>query len=507
MSSELLADQPLGEKLIKKWFWLYLFAYLIAPAGYLVKVIISNSVSVADVGVLYSIVGLVWLLNVYNDLGLTESLQYFLPRYWLKKQYNYIKTSIYISLFAQLITAILIGALLRVWAPWLAENYFHSPSAMGILRYFCLYFLWINLLQSLQNIFLAFQDTFSSKLVEFVRMRSVVAFTILFFLNEKQSIERYSLNRILWLVLGIIVAGIIFYIKYRKHLLQWEVVLEKPMLREYINYAVWAFIWLNIGSVFWQVIQQIVLVMIGPESAWYYTNFLSLFAISFVIIWPIMGLIFPMVSQLASSNDIKKLSVLCDFFYTHFMVFSFSLTIIFLFLWKELALVIFWTKFLFSGTLLSMSAVIVVVNTLSAFNFAVLAWLGKIKERVKVLIISVILMILTSILWIMLIGIYGAILGFVVWEITLFVLSYFLLEKQISFTLNYKFIVKNISLMLLLGCMIRYFKNKIFVLDDIMRHQNLWRLILLWVFFYLSVSILNRRKLLVLKREINRLRN
>jgi len=53
---QLLADQPLGEKLIKKGFWLYLFTYFTVPAGYIVRVLISNSVSVADVGVLYSIV-------------------------------------------------------------------------------------------------------------------------------------------------------------------------------------------------------------------------------------------------------------------------------------------------------------------------------------------------------------------------------------------------------------------------------------------------------------------
>jgi hypothetical protein len=42
--------------------------FLIAPAAYFIKVIISNSLSVSDVGVLYTIVGLVSILNVYNDL-------------------------------------------------------------------------------------------------------------------------------------------------------------------------------------------------------------------------------------------------------------------------------------------------------------------------------------------------------------------------------------------------------------------------------------------------------
>jgi len=174
MSGELLADQPLGEKLIKKGFWLYFFSFLVAPAGYITKVLVSNSVSVADVGVLYSIVGLIGFLNIYNDLGLTESLQYFLPRYWIKKQYDYIKTSIYIRLFAQVATAIIIALFLWFGAPWLAENYFHSPNAVIILKYFCFYFLGINLFQILQSIFAAFQDTFSTQFTDFIRMWSIV---------------------------------------------------------------------------------------------------------------------------------------------------------------------------------------------------------------------------------------------------------------------------------------------------------------------------------------------
>ena len=368
MDWELLADQALGEKLIKKWFWLYLFAYLIAPAWYIVKVVISNSVSVADVGVLYSIVGLIGLLNVYNDLGLTESLQYFLPRYRINKQYNYIKTSLYISFFIQIITTLVIAALLRFGAPWLAENYFHSSNAVVILRYFCFYFLGINIFQSMQSIYSAFQDTFSSQFIEFVRMWSVVVFTILFFFTDKQSIEWYSLNRILWLTVGILVSCVIFYKKYKTPLLQGMIVREKPMFNEYLHYALWSFLWLNIGNLFGWVIQQIVIVMIGPESAWYYTNFSTLFGISGVIIWPIMWLIFPIVSELVTKKDTHKLSLLFNFFYTYFSLFSFSLAILFLFLWKELALIIFWTKFLLSGTLLSISSIFIICNNLYLLN-------------------------------------------------------------------------------------------------------------------------------------------
>jgi hypothetical protein len=78
---------------------------------------------------------------VYNDLGLTESLQYFLPKFWIKKEYNHIKTTIYLSFLVQFGTAILIALGLWFGSDWLAINYFHNPISADILKYFCLYFL------------------------------------------------------------------------------------------------------------------------------------------------------------------------------------------------------------------------------------------------------------------------------------------------------------------------------------------------------------------------------
>jgi len=260
--SKILQDQTLWEKLIKKWFWLYFFSFLVAPAGYLIKLFVSNSISVADVWVLYSIVSLISLLNTYNDLWLTESLQYFLPRFLIKKQYNYAKTSIYLSLAVQIFTAIVIACVLWLFAPWLAVHYFHSESAVIALKYFCFYFLWINLFQTLQSIFISIQDTFSQQFTEFIKQWCVVWFTILFFFTWKASIERYSLNWIIWLLIWIIVALILFRKKYSNELLQWKFEYDKKVAKEYIKYALWCFIWLEVGVLFWNLIQQFIIIFL-----------------------------------------------------------------------------------------------------------------------------------------------------------------------------------------------------------------------------------------------------
>jgi len=115
MEGELLADQPLGQKLIKKWFWLYFFMMITAPVGYIIKVIVSNTLSVSDVWIFYSVLGFVGLVSIYHDLGLTEALQYFLPKYWIEKKYNSYKTIIVITLLAQVAIGTAIACLIYFW--------------------------------------------------------------------------------------------------------------------------------------------------------------------------------------------------------------------------------------------------------------------------------------------------------------------------------------------------------------------------------------------------------
>ena len=84
--------------------------------------------------------------------------------------------------------------------------------------------------------------------------------------------------------MGILIAGLLYREKYRSPLMQGSFEWNKPILKEYRNYALRAFIGANIGNVFGQIIQQMVIYFLGAEAAGYYANFLSLFYIGNLII-------------------------------------------------------------------------------------------------------------------------------------------------------------------------------------------------------------------------------
>lgn len=101
----LFPDEPLKKKLLRNGFWLYFFSFIVAPTGYIIKVIASRELSVEDIGVFYSVLGIIGLISTYNDLGLTEALQYFLPHYLIDKDYKKAKSMLSFAMISQLISS------------------------------------------------------------------------------------------------------------------------------------------------------------------------------------------------------------------------------------------------------------------------------------------------------------------------------------------------------------------------------------------------------------------
>ena len=500
---ELLADETLSQKLIKKWFRLYFFAYLSAPLWYFVRLIISNSpeVSVADFWVLYSIISLITFLYTYNDLWLTESLNFFLPRFYIKKEFNNIKTVIQLSLCVQILTWIVIATWLWFGSNWLSANYFHSEHAWIILKYFCAYFILTNIFQVIGTIFNAFQKTFEYQLTGFIRMFLILTFVMICFFTNNWTIERYSLSWVVGLGLTIFIS-LLLYKKYRPSLMQWKFHWDYVMLKKYSKYALRAFIWSGVSSLFGQIVQQMVLYFLGAENAWYYSNFLSLFFIWTTLIGPIIWLIFPIVSELTEKKDEHKLSLLYSFFYNYFSILILSFATLFIVLWPEICIALFWKQYLTSWVLLEHAGIFLLFSLLASFNYNVLGWMWKVRERVYITWIACVLTIIVTLIWIKSFGIYWAWIAFGLSCMFTRWLSLYLLRRQnFAFTVNWKFAIKNILLFIILWCIIYFWKG--YIIDtDWNRWYMIARLIIIGLIFYGMIALFNLGMVKKVKGEI-----
>ncbi len=505
----LLQDQPLGQKLIKKWFWLYFFMLLTAPVGYIIKVLISNTLSVEDVGIFYSVFWLLMLFVSYHDLGLTEALQYYLPKYWIHKEYDNYKTILYITVFAQLITGSSIALGLYFSADWLSIHHFGSPAAADILKILCRFFLGINFIQVAASVYTAFQDTLASSLVEFVKLYSILGFTLIFWITHTLTLANYSIAWIIWVFISMIFSLLWFKKKYGYTLNKWSFAPTVSLIGKQIKYASWIFLGANVGSLFSQVDQQIVVHFLWLKAAWYYSNYWSLITMYSLITSPLLALVFPIVNELIQKNDHPKLALFQDIFYKYFSLLGLSLWALFLILGQVIAVVFFGEKFLYSGTLVAYLGPFLIFSILYAINYGIMAGLGQVKQRVKILVWGLLTNIVLNLVLIVWFGrgLVGAVIAIAVSWIVLwwYSLHYVHTYQKISFDWN--FFIKNLFLILVLSWCVYWISSKVFILSDALRFTNLGYLFLVAIVYYLLIAFANYKSVKALMGELKFIKN
>lgn len=155
----MLNEESLAQKFIKKGFWLYLFTFLSAPLGYIIKMTLARDLSVAEFGLFYGIISLITLLSALNDLGGTETLNYFLPKYIIKKEYGKVKYILWLIFKLQIFSSLAIIAIIFAFSDAIATLHFKDIAAVEILQIMSLFFLGNNILHICSALFSATQNT------------------------------------------------------------------------------------------------------------------------------------------------------------------------------------------------------------------------------------------------------------------------------------------------------------------------------------------------------------
>lgn len=509
MQNKLLEKEPISEKLISKWFRAYVFVVFTAPLWYFIRLVASNTLSVADVWIFYWVLSLMSLLYSYNDLWLTESLQYFLPKYRLENKKWQIKNALWLSFFMQLITWILIFLLLFFNADWLAVHHFHNIEAVSVIKTMSFYFLWFNFIQICNAVFVAFQDTFSSGLIWFANSCSTLIFAVSFRIFASFNVWFFALAWVLWVAVSISLWICLLWRKYKELFSIKRDKFDKSLISIQFKYAFWVFLTTNISTLLWNVDQQLVLNKLWAEASWYFTNMLSLLNIFFSAVGPFLALLFPVATELSTRKEKEQFRLLESMMYTHFAFLAIVIWWLFLVFWQEISVLLYWEKFRFSWELLQILWPCLMFNCLSSLNFYLLAWLWKIKQRFAILLTSLIVNVGCNILVLFVLNLdLHAVIGVLAlsWLVQ-FALWVLYIKKNYPFTFDWKFFLNNLILVWILCAIFRYIKNiSALFTPNQNRRQLLFMLAWICLIYFGIIAWFNRWKLRFLWDEAKKLK-
>ena len=509
MQKNILQQETLSQKLISKWFRTYFFVVFTAPIWYFIRLIASNTLSVADVWVFYWVLSLITLLYSYNDLWLTESMRYFLPKYRLEDKKWQIKNTIWLSFFMQLITWIIIFLLLFFNAEWIAIHHFHEIAAINVIRIMSFYFLWYNIIQVCSSIFIAFQDTFNSWLVWLSNMLSVLIFSLIFRMCANFNVSLFALAWIIWVGVWISIWLIQIFRKYNHLLKLPRDGIDKNIISIQLKYAFRIFLSSNIWTLLWNVDQQLVVNKLWAELSWYFTNMLSLLNIFLLLVGPLLGLLFPIATELSTRKEKEKFKLLESTMYTHFAFLALIMWWIFLIFWQEISVLLFWEKFRFSWELLQILWPCLIFQCLGWLNFNLLAGLGKIKERFKILLVSLVVNVTCNILvlFVLNLNLHAVITVLALSRVIQFVWWLIYIRKEYPFSFDRKFFLKNILIIWILCLLFRWIKNiSTLFYPDQNRRQLLFMLAGICMIYVWIIAWFNRWKIKSLLNEVKKVR-
>ncbi len=87
---------------------------------------------------------------------------------------------------------------------------------------------------------------------------------------------------------------------------------------EIFKYALFILLTANVGVLLSQIDMQLIILILGTKDAGYYTNYLSLIGIPFLLVTPLIGFLFPVISGFAGSDDEGKITSIRKFFTKYF---------------------------------------------------------------------------------------------------------------------------------------------------------------------------------------------
>lgn len=388
--------ETLSEKFIKKWFWLYLFSFIIGPLGYFIKVIISRDLSVEEVGMVYGVISFVTFLAMYNDLWCTESLQFFLPKLLVEKDYSRAKYLLQFVFRLQVWTSFLVYLIVFFLAPWLALHYFHA-DVISILRIAWLFFIGINMMHIWTSLLIAIQDTKLSKWAEFARILWTAIWVSILFFSDNGTTEHYMLAWVIGLVIGIAFSSIVTWRKYyTKYLLHVDIKKDKILIKSFMKYSIATLIAGNIGATLSQIDMQLIIYILWAEQAWYYSTYLSVIGIPFMLLMPIVWFLFPVISELFGRWNQEKIDFLTREFWAYFSIIGVWLSFFMFQYSTEITTLFFSEKFAPSWDMLKFSAPFILFNILWQIAFQVLAGTGEIKKRTHILLVTLVINVILN---------------------------------------------------------------------------------------------------------------
>lgn len=444
--------------------FIFLVCFLNAVILYFFRLLIAKNLSVAEYGLFYAVFSFLSLIYVFGDLGFSQALVKYIPEFLVHKQEGKTKQLIFLIGGVSILLSLLITAILFLIAPWIAETYFHSLSAIYVLRFLSLVFFFIGLNYILETILRCFQRISLLGIFQLIRSLSLFLITaFLFHLGLKLNAPFLGYISSLLFASILLFPYIIFKIfAIHKVHLTW-------MGREnwkFFRYGMVVFISGFAGMLMQNIDTVMITYFRSLEETGLYNAAIPTAGILLFLSSAVTTVSFPLFSELWAARLKRQIQIAFDLIYKYAFLFSIPVLVLFLAFPELIIGLLFGEKFIAASLALQVLAIGTFFNVITLINFSFFNASGHQKYPLIMMLIASFANIIGNYLAIPRYGIIGAAITSAMCLIGMFTASIILVHRMSGTRIPVRFMIKNIFIGILFLIVV-YFAKKIIVIQPL----------------------------------------
>jgi O-antigen/teichoic acid export membrane protein len=402
---------------------------LAAVISYITRIVLARELGPYNYGLFYSVFTFVAFFLFFRDLGLNTALVKHIPEFLVEKEYHKIKTAIFSVLTLQLLSSLLFTIPLFFLAEYLAVNYFGDKAAAKILQILLIYIFGSIFFRLFKSIFQGFQRMKIYSLFDFLKNSSFLLLTFIFL---KQGFGYYSPAFAYALLCFLIAIALLPLLLKIFPFFRYKIIGFLEITKKNISFGLPVFA-TALGGTFISYIDTILLTYFRTlNEVGIYNVILPSSLIFLYFGGAISSAVFPMVSELWSKGDLKRLSSGLEYIYRYTFLIIIPPALVIVVFSDLLIKSFFGIEYLSGAMALQILMFGMLTFVVAGINNNIIAAIGKPKVVAKIIILAAIVNVIFNLILIPSYGIEGAAISTSISYLLTLIISTFALTKYIK---------------------------------------------------------------------------
>ena len=360
-------------------FLVYIITILAGIGGYLIRILFARELTVSEYGLFYAVYALIFFFVPFRDLGLTESMLFYVNKYLVKRDKKRVKEIVLISLIPQLILGVILSIIFILSSHFLAVHYFKNILAQKVIIILSILFSFQTLYPTAVSLFNALHEFAKSKLMDLLSKILILSVAYLLIKIIPKVLIPAASYLLGYAVLSVL--AIILLLKENSFFLKEKIIFERILVKKMFNYALPILFSTGAGIILGYSDMILLTYLKGVEFVGLYNIALPCLNAIILLLIPLSHVLFPIISRSYHSKDHKRIKSILKLVYDNLLIFTLPLGLMFFAFAPLIIKVLFGVKYVAASNALRIFSLFFIFMAVRSINFSVIAGIGKPKER------------------------------------------------------------------------------------------------------------------------------